>query len=282
MKNNETEITGDLYNLLLNPATRDWERSLLRAAKTGIDNGANFDDQIAKLEAELRPLALRNNLTPDVTDFYLRITDDPAAGNSFDLSVHYQEDGPYQARAIFAGGCFWCMVEPFETRPGIIAVISGYTGGHMDNPTYEQVAGGYTGHVEAVEIIFDTRVWYYKELVELYWQLTDPTDEFGQIADRGSNYRPVIFVANEVQQAIAELSKQDLAESGKYKNPIVTKIEPATTFWPAENFHQQFYQKNPKRYKKLKRSRQQFLAFQRMQTKLRLGFKRLRNKNRTH
>ncbi|MBC1433948.1 peptide-methionine (S)-S-oxide reductase MsrA [Listeria rocourtiae] len=274
MKTNQTELMEDLYNLLLNPATRDWERSQIRTAKIGIDSGANFDNQIANLEAVLRPLALRSNLTPDVTDFYLKITNSPLAGSSFDLSVHYQKDPPNQARAIFVGGCFWCMVEPFETKPGIISVISGYTGGHMDNPTYEQVVGGYTGHVEAVEIIFDTHVWSYKELVELYWQLTDPTDAFGQMADRGSNYRPVIFVANEEQRLIAEQSKLDLAASGKYKHPIMTAIEPATTFWPAENFHQQFYQKNPRRYKKLKRARQQFLAFQRMQMKLRHGWKR--------
>ncbi|WP_430535843.1 peptide-methionine (S)-S-oxide reductase MsrA [Listeria rocourtiae] len=180
------------------------------------------------------------------------------------MSKHYEEDGANQERAIFAGGCFWCMVEPFENKPGIILVVSGYIGGHVDNPTYEQVVGGYTGHVEAVEIIFDTAIWSYKELVELYWQLTDSTDAFGQMADRGDSYRPIIFVANEEQKRIAEQSKQDLARSSKYKNPIVTAVEPATTFWPAENFHQQFYKKNPRRYKKLKRSRKQFLAFQRM------------------
>ncbi|WP_312025490.1 peptide-methionine (S)-S-oxide reductase MsrA [Listeria booriae] len=174
---------------------------------------------------------------------------------------------------MFAGGCFWCMVEPFETKEGIISVLSGYTGGHVDNPTYEQVLGGYTGHVEAVEIIFDTRIWSYKALVELYWQLTDPTDSGGQMADRGSNYRPVIFVMGEEQREIAEREKQELAESGKYKRPIVTAIEPATTFWPAENFHQQFYRKNPKRYKKIQRTRQQFLAFQRLQTRIR-GWKK--------
>ncbi|EUJ24365.1 peptide methionine sulfoxide reductase [Listeria cornellensis FSL F6-0969] len=279
MKQNQAEVTRNLYNLLLNPATRDWERSLLRTAKIGIDNGANFDDQIGKLEADLRPLALRNNLTPDVTDFYLKITGNAATLDSFDLSKHYDDDGPHQARAIFAGGCFWCMVEPFETKPGIIAVISGYTGGHMDNPTYEQVVGGYTGHVEAVEIIFDTTIWSYAELVELYWQLTDPTDEFGQMADRGSNYRPVIFVANEEQRQIAERSKQNLATFGKYKRPIVTAIEPTSVFWPAENFHQQFYQKNPRRYKKLKSARKQFLAFQHIQTKLWRGLKRSQKKS---
>ncbi|MBC1804265.1 peptide-methionine (S)-S-oxide reductase MsrA [Listeria booriae] len=274
MKQNQEEVLRDLYNLILHPGTRDWERSLMQIAKTQIESGANVDNQIAKLEAELRPLALRNNLTPDVTDFYLKITDNATAENTFDTSKHYQEDAPYQARAIFAGGCFWCMVEPFETKEGIISVLSGYTGGHVDNPTYEQVLGGYTGHVEAVEIIFDTRIWSYKALVELYWQLTDPTDSGGQMADRGSNYRPVIFVMDEEQREIAEREKQELAESGKYKRPIVTAIEPATTFWPAENFHQQFYRKNPKRYKKIQRSRQQFLAFQRLQTRIRGWTKR--------
>ncbi|MBC1561077.1 peptide-methionine (S)-S-oxide reductase MsrA [Listeria booriae] len=274
MKQNQEEVLRDLYNLILHPGTRDWERSLMQTAKTQIESGANVDNQIAKLEAELRPLALRNNLTPDVTDFYLKITDNATAENTFDTSRHYQEDAPYQARAIFAGGCFWCMVEPFETKEGIISVLSGYTGGHVDNPTYEQVLGGYTGHVEAVEIIFDTRIWSYKALVELYWQLTDPTDSEGQMADRGSNYRPVIFVMDEEQREIAEREKQELAESGKYKRPIVTAIEPATTFWPAENFHQQFYRKNPKRYKKIQRTRQQFLAFQRLQTRIRGWTKR--------
>ncbi|MBC1210298.1 peptide-methionine (S)-S-oxide reductase MsrA [Listeria booriae] len=273
MKQNQEEVLRDLYNLILHPGTRDWERSLMQTAKTQIETGANVDNQIAKLEAELRPLALRNNLTPDVTDFYLKITDNATTENTFDTSRHYQEDAPYQARAIFAGGCFWCMVEPFETKEGIISVLSGYTGGHVDNPTYEQVLGGYTGHVEAVEIIFDTRIWSYKALVELYWQLTDPTDSGGQMADRGSNYRPVIFVMDEEQCEIAEREKQELAESGKYKRPIVTAIEPATTFWPAENFHQQFYRKNPKRYKKIQRTRQQFLAFQRLQTRIR-GWKK--------
>ncbi|MBC1551765.1 peptide-methionine (S)-S-oxide reductase MsrA [Listeria booriae] len=274
MKRNQEEVLRDLYNLILHPGTRDWERSLMQTAKTQIESGANVDNQIAKLEAELRPLALRNNLTPDVTDFYLKITDNATAENTFDTSRHYQEDAPYQARAIFAGGCFWCMVEPFETKEGIVSVLSGYTGGHVDNPTYEQVLGGYTGHVEAVEIIFDTRIWSYKALVELYWQLTDPTDSGGQMADRGSNYRPVIFVMDEEQREIAEREKQELAESGKYKRPIVTAIEPATTFWPAENFHQQFYRKNPKRYKKIQRTRQQFLAFQRLQTRMRSWTKR--------
>ncbi|OIM31069.1 peptide-methionine (S)-S-oxide reductase MsrA, partial [Oenococcus oeni] len=128
-----------------------------------------------------------------------------------------------------------------------------------------------TGHVEAVEIIFDTRIIQYTELLDLYWQITDPTDEFGQINDHGDNYRPVIFVRNEEQRKIAESSKLKLAESGMYNRPIVTAIEPATKFWPAENFHQQFYKKNPKKYKIIEKSRQRYLAFQHLQGRIRLG-----------
>ncbi|WP_080486024.1 peptide-methionine (S)-S-oxide reductase MsrA, partial [Oenococcus oeni] len=240
-KNNREEILNDIYNLILNPATSAWERSLLSSAKNAIGEDMNFERQLSKLEFELRPLAVRNNLTADVTDFYMKITGNSPDHLQFDFSKHYAKDLSYQDRAIFAGGCFWCMVEPFENERGIVSVLSGYTGGHVDHPTYEQVVSGYTGHVEAVEIIFDTRIIQYTELLDLYWQITDPTDEFGQINDHGDNYRPVIFVRNEEQRKIAESSKLKLAESGMYNRPIVTAIEPATKFWPAENFHQQFY-----------------------------------------
>lgn len=270
---NRDEILNTLYNLILNPGTRDWERSLLVSAKNGIEDGESFDSQLSKLEADLRPLALRNNLTPDVTDFYQNITGN-SADDSFDMKKHQLTDVGYQESAVFAGGCFWCMVEPFENMKGIISVLSGYTGGEVENPTYDQVSGQYTGHVEAVEIIFDTRIIHYEDLVELYWQLTDPTDEFGQFQDRGNQYRPIIFVNNQQQRKIAETSKRQLIESGKYKQPIVTLIQPTTVFWPAENFHQQFYKKNPKRYKRIERARQQFLTFQRLQGKIRTQFRR--------
>ncbi|MBA1434206.1 peptide-methionine (S)-S-oxide reductase MsrA [Bombilactobacillus bombi] len=155
----------------------------------------------------------------------------------------------HEDTAIFAGGCFWCMVEPFETRPGIKKVISGYTGGFVPNPTYEQVSRHETGHTEAVQIIFDPTIISYKELVEIYWQQTDPTDAMGQFQDRGDNYRPVIFVKDDNQRQIAEVSKKRLEESGKFLEPIVTTIEPAKPFYPAEEEHQQFYRKNPRRYK---------------------------------
>ena len=150
--------------------------------------------------------------------------------------------------AIFAGGCFWCMVQPFDTYPGIEKVESGYTGGHVPNPTYEQVKSGATGHTEAVRITFDPAVVSYADLGEIYWQQTDPTDAMGQFKDRGDNYRPVIFVKDQGQRRIAEASKKQLAASGRFADPIVTRIEPAQPFYLAEDYHQQFYKKNPERF----------------------------------
>lgn len=150
--------------------------------------------------------------------------------------------------AIFAGGCFWCMVSPFDKLPGIIKVVSGYTGGHLANPTYEQVCSGQTGHTEAVEITFDPAVISYEELVNVYWQVTDPTDAMGQFQDRGSQYQPVIYFNSPKQKAIAEKSKEELQNSGKFDQPIVTRIEQAKPFYPAEEYHQDFYKKDPLRY----------------------------------
>lgn len=162
-------------------------------------------------------------------------------------------------RAIFAGGCFWCMVQPFETYPGVQSVLSGYTGGHVINPSYEEVCTGQTGHTEAVEIIYDETQVSYQKLLEIYWAQTDPTDAFGQFQDRGDNYRPVIFYENEQQKELAEASKADLQASGRFDAPIVTKIEPAQTFYPAEGYHQQFYKKDPLRYALSSELRHQFL-----------------------
>ncbi|WP_125706837.1 peptide-methionine (S)-S-oxide reductase MsrA [Lacticaseibacillus porcinae] len=161
--------------------------------------------------------------------------------------------------AIFAGGCFWCMVEPFETQPGILNVVSGYTGGHVANPTYEQVKSHTTGHTEAVEITFDPDIITYAQLVEIYWQQTDPTDAMGQFQDRGDNYRPVIYVANAEQRAIAVASKKALAASDRFDQPIVTQIVDASTFYPAEEEHQEFYQHNPRRYAQEHAQRQSFI-----------------------
>ncbi|EUJ19447.1 methionine sulfoxide reductase A [Listeria monocytogenes FSL F6-684] len=150
-------------------------------------------------------------------------------------------------KATFAGGCFWCMVKPFDTQPGIEKVVSGYTGGHTVNPTYKEVCSGTTGHTEAIQITFDPAVFPYEKLVEVYWQQTDPTDAAGQFVDRGDSYRPVIFYHNEEQKEIAEKSKAALDASGRFKKPIVTEIAKAETFYPAEEYHQDFYKKRKKR-----------------------------------
>lgn len=162
-------------------------------------------------------------------------------------------------RAIFAGGCFWCMVSPFEEQDGIESVLSGYTGGHVENPTYEQVCSKTTGHTEAVEIIFDPKKISFADLVEIYWTQTDPTDAFGQFEDRGDNYRPVIYYFDQHQKEIAEKSKENLQNSGRFSKPIVTTIEPAEIFYVAEDYHQGFYKTNPERYKESSAIRKAFL-----------------------
>lgn len=150
--------------------------------------------------------------------------------------------------AVFAGGCFWCMVKPFDSLDGIEQVLSGYTGGHVEHPTYEEVCSGTTGHTEAVEITYDPTKMSYEELVHIYWQQTDPTDASGQFADRGDSYRPVIFYENEEEKAIAEQSKRELDESGRFTKPIVVSIEEKEIFYPAEDYHQDFYKKNNAHY----------------------------------
>jgi len=141
------------------------------------------------------------------------------------------------------------MVKPFDEQPGILRVVSGYTGGHVEHPTYEQVCSDTTGHYEAVQITFDPDVFPYERLLELYWRQIDPTDPGGQFADRGSSYRTAIFVHNEEQRRLAERSKQELAASGRFDKPIVTPILPAAPFYPAEDYHQHYYKTNPVRYK---------------------------------
>lgn len=150
--------------------------------------------------------------------------------------------------ATFAGGCFWCMVKPFDEQPGILSVVSGYTGGTIENPTYEQVCSEITGHYEAVQIEFDPDVYPYEKLLELYWQQIDPTDPGGQFYDRGQSYQTAIFYHNEEQRKLAEESKGEIDQSGRFSKPVVTKILPAKPFYPAETYHQGFYKKNPERY----------------------------------
>ncbi|WP_409301212.1 peptide-methionine (S)-S-oxide reductase MsrA [Peribacillus sp. SCS-155] len=151
-------------------------------------------------------------------------------------------------KATFAGGCFWCMVKPFDQEPGIISVVSGYTGGTVPNPTYKQVCSDTTGHYEAVQITFDPEIFSYKQLVELFWQQIDPTDEGGQFYDRGSSYRTAIFAHDDEQRKIAEQSKLELQLSGRFQKPIVTPVLPAEEFYPAEEYHQDYYKKEPEHY----------------------------------
>jgi len=154
--------------------------------------------------------------------------------------------------AIFAGGCFWCMEPPYDDLPGIISTTVGYTGGQVENPTYEEVSTGETGHAEAVKIVFDSTKISYAELLKVFWRNIDPTNPFGQFADRGSQYRTAIFYLDEDQKKAAEQSKKELEESGKFKDPIVTQIVKASEFYEAEEYHQEFYKKNPLRYNSYK------------------------------
>ncbi|MGY4690515.1 peptide-methionine (S)-S-oxide reductase MsrA [Salibacterium sp. K-3] len=151
-------------------------------------------------------------------------------------------------KATFAGGCFWCMVKPFDEMEGIHSITSGYTGGHTANPSYEDVKTGETGHREAVQIEFDPDVFPYEKLLSLYWPQIDPTDDGGQFHDRGPQYRTAVFYHNETQRQLAEKTRQEVADSGRFKEPVVTEILPATIFYPAESHHQDFYKKEKETY----------------------------------
>lgn len=163
-------------------------------------------------------------------------------------------------KALFAGGCFWCMVEPFDQVPGIKSVTSGYAGGHIENPTYEQVKSQTSGHVEVVQIEYDEQTISFDDLLTTYWQVTDPTDAMGQFMDRGESYRPIIYYYNEQQKELAKQSKEALANSGKYHKPIVVTIEEAPVFYEAEAEHQGFHKKNPERYQQEKDERKAWSA----------------------
>ncbi len=152
------------------------------------------------------------------------------------------------AVATFAGGCFWCMEPPFRKLNGVVDVISGYTGGDTENPTYEQVTAGGTGHIEAVEIIYDESLISYESLLEVYWRQINPTDDGGQFVDRGYSYTSAIFYHDEVQRELAESSKEALKASNRFDEPLVTPIREAMTFYRAEEYHQNYAEKNPLRY----------------------------------
>jgi peptide methionine sulfoxide reductase msrA/msrB len=163
--------------------------------------------------------------------------------------------------AIFAGGCFWCMEPPLEKLEGVKEVISGYTGGFKENPTYEEVSAGKTGHVESVQVIYDPANISYKKLLDVFWRQIDPTDPGGQFVDRGTQYRSVIFYLTPEQKALAEKSREELQRSGRFNKQIVTEVLPAGKFYKAEEYHQDYYKKNPIRYKfyRYNSGRDQFL-----------------------
>jgi len=151
-------------------------------------------------------------------------------------------------KATFAGGCFWCMQPFFDNTKGVVKTTVGYTGGHAANPTYEEVSSGETGHAESIQVEFDPKIVSYAHLLDIYWHNIDPTQMNGQFVDEGTQYRTVIFYHSEEQKRIAEQSKKDLAASGRFDKPIVTAIEPASTFYPAENYHQKYYLKSTFQY----------------------------------
>ena len=151
--------------------------------------------------------------------------------------------------ATFAGGCFWCMEPPFDKLDGVISTTSGYIGGHQKNPTYKQVSAGSTGHTEAVQIEYDSNKISYDELLKVFWRNIDPTTPDQQFCDRGSQYRSGIFYHDARQKLLAEASLQNIIENKSFDQPVVTEITAATTFYPAEDYHQDYYLKNPLRYK---------------------------------
>ncbi|MBM9501533.1 peptide-methionine (S)-S-oxide reductase MsrA [Leptospira sp. 201903071] len=157
--------------------------------------------------------------------------------------------GPKTEKATFAGGCFWCMEGPFESLPGVISVTSGYAGGKEVDPTYEDVGNGRTGHRESVQIEYDPSKIRYLDLLRVFWKQINPTDNGGQFADRGNQYRTGIFFHNEAQKKAAEESKKELEKSGKFSAPIVVEILQFTSFYPAEAYHQNYYKTNPDHYK---------------------------------
>jgi peptide-methionine (S)-S-oxide reductase len=153
------------------------------------------------------------------------------------------------AKATFAGGCFWCMQPAFDKVKGVVSTTAGYTGGHTPQPTYEQVSAGGTGHVEAVQVVYDPALVSYANLLEVFWHNVDPIDAAGQFCDKGSQYRSIIFYYNDEQKRLAEASKAALERSSRFSQPVVTEIRAAAEFYPAEDYHQDYYRKNPLRYK---------------------------------
>ena len=170
------------------------------------------------------------------------------AASVFVVAITAAQSPPSTAHAVFAGGCFWSMEHVFDELPGVASVTVGYTGGTAKKPSYEQVEMGITGHVESVQVVYDPAKVSYDALLDAYWHNTDPTSGAGQFCDTGSQYRPIIFVADEAQREAAERSKKALEQSGRFKR-VLTQIQPASTFWPAEEYHQHYYKTHAAAYR---------------------------------
>ncbi len=162
---------------------------------------------------------------------------------------HTRQETTQSAKATFAGGCFWCMEEALEKVDGVASVVSGYAGGTEANPTYKEVSSGRTGHTEAVEVVYDPGSVSYGELLEVFWRNIDPTDGSGQFCDKGPQYRSAIFYHDEEQKGLIEESLQSLEDTKPFDEPIVTEIVPASMFYQAEDYHQDYYERNPIRYR---------------------------------
>lgn len=161
----------------------------------------------------------------------------------------YADEGLELGKATFAGGCFWCMEEAFEKVEGVTSAVSGYIGGQVENPTYEQVSAGGTGHTESIEVTFDPSVVTYEKLLEVFWRNVDPTTPNAQFCDHGNQYRTAIFYHNDNQKKLIDESKERIENTKNFPEDIVTEISPASAFYVAEEYHQDFYSKNPIRYK---------------------------------
>lgn len=165
------------------------------------------------------------------------------------VALAFAAPTPQRGSAIFAGGCFWCEETAFEGVPGVISATSGYTGGQKKNPTYDEVSSGGTGHAESVEVVYDPAKISYEKLLDIFWRNVDPFQANGQFCDHGTQYRSAIFYRDDAQRAAAEASKRKLEENPRFRGKIVTQIVPASTFYPAEEYHQDFYKKDPVRYR---------------------------------
>jgi peptide methionine sulfoxide reductase msrA/msrB len=199
-------------------------------------------------------------LTLGVVSFGFQETMNKQTGmDGKEMTLDNEKDG--LLTATFAGGCFWCTEADFEKVNGVVEAISGYTGGHKENPTYEEVSSGTTGHLESVQVLYDPKIVTYEELLDYFWRHVDPTDPGGQFVDRGPQYRSAIFYSDDTQKRLAEAFKTALENSGRFDKPIVTEILPLTQFYKAEEYHQDYYRKHPLRYKfyRYNSGRDQFL-----------------------